>query len=247
MVDANRLSIINAGVDLLLTDLAVLNGNENESPEDFATRMMEEFKMAAVEDADTGVVIPDIPDSCLQLTSGIADSLSAVQNYKNSVQMGLNFGNWLSKQLEEACMEPTNIAQGLIDSETKRVEEAKAAQADKLEDLIIFKGLNGESMDHFRDRLRQVFDNYVTHRHRTGITVPEFPAACENTATVVTELEALIKSIADEETFDAWLKANLEACCNDRFEDLTDLIEVNMPMLETLQMERDDLIAFLHS
>ena len=105
MVDANRLSIINAGVDLLLTDLAVLNGNENESPEDFATRMMEEFKMAAVEDADTGVVIPDIPDSCLQLTSGIADSLSAVQNYKNSVQMGLNFGNWLSKQLEEACMD----------------------------------------------------------------------------------------------------------------------------------------------
>jgi hypothetical protein len=143
-------------------------------------------------------------------------------------------------------MKPTKTAQDLIDSETKRVEEAKARQTEKLEDLIVFKGLNGESMDHFRTRLRQVFDNYVTHRHRTGIDVPEFPASCTETGPVVADLEKLIKSIADEETFDAWLKANLEACCNDRFEDIMDLVEVNMPMLEEMQNERDDLIEFLY-
>ena len=60
------------------------------------------------------------------------------------------------------------------------------SQDEKLEDLIVFKGLNEESMDHFRIRLRQVFDNYVSHRQRTGIDVPEFPDSCTDTSPVVT-------------------------------------------------------------
>ena len=62
-----------------------------------------------------------------------------------------------------------------------------------LESLIVFKGLNGESMDHFRERLRAVFDSYVTHRKRNNIEVPEFPASCADTSSVISELEDLIK------------------------------------------------------
>ena len=62
-----------------------------------------------------------------------------------------------------------------------------------LESLIVFKGLHEETMDHFKIRLRQVFDGYVSHRRRSDIEVPEFPDSCSNTAPMISELEDLIK------------------------------------------------------
>ena len=56
----------------------------------------------------------------------------------------------------------------------------------------------------------------------------------------------MITSVANEETYNAWLGANLDACCDDRFEDIMDLIEVNMPALEEMQTERDDIISFMY-
>ena len=134
----------------------------------------------------------------------------------------------------------------LLISEEPRIADAQARQMDKLADLFIFKGLHEESPDHFARRLRQVFDNYVTHRRKTGITMPQFPDSCdEATNAVAAELNDLLARIADEETYDSWLKANLDACCDDRFEGLMDHLEKHAPELETLQDERDMMMQFL--
>ena len=164
--------------------------------------MDKEFGQATVEDVDTGIVIPLIPDSCLSLTIDTQDSLDDLNKYKDDLQKCLNEQAWLSEQLADSCMIPTEAAQKLIDSESHRVQDATDAQQQKLEDLIVFKGLNNESMLHFSTRLREVFDNYVTHRRNTGITLPQFPAGCTDTATVVEDLGKLVTDIANEETYD---------------------------------------------
>ena len=128
-----------------------------------------------------------------------------------------------------------------------RVETAKAEQQAKLEDLIIFKGLYQETVEHFGKRLRLVFDNYVSHRRSTGIKIPSYPASCVETQDVIDDLTDLIEKIANEETFNSWLGANLDACCDDRYDDITLMIEKYMPMLRNLKGERDDILMFLHN
>ena len=76
--------------------------------------------------------------------------------------------------------------------------------------------------------------------------MPTFPAGCVNAGTKATELEELMRSIADEETFSVWLGANLDACCDDRFEDITELIELHGPTLADMQADREDLVQFLY-
>ena len=128
----------------------------------------------------------------------------------------------------------------LLVSELPRIADAQARQEEKLADLFIFKGLHQESPDHFARRLRQVFDNYVTHRRKTGVVMPQFPDSCdEGTNAVASDLNDLLARIADEETYDSWLKANLDACCDDRFEGLMDHLERHAPELEDLQDQRD--------
>ena len=65
--------------------------------------------------------------------------------------------------------------------------------------------------------------------------MPQFPESCdEGTNAVASELNDLLGRIADEETYDSWLKANLDACCDDRFESVMDLLETHMPELQDL-------------
>jgi DNA repair protein RadC len=78
-------------------------------------------------------------------------------------------------------MDPTADTQAVIDGETPRIGEAMLAQEEVLEPLIVFKGLHDETMDEFSARLREVFDNFVTHRRNTGIVVPNFPSGCSTT------------------------------------------------------------------
>ena len=134
LIDDARLTDLSSANVNLLADLAVLRANEGEELGDFVTRMTEEFEKAPVNDVDTEIMIPAIPYSCLELTTSTAASLAAVNKFKDDIQKGLNFGAWLSEQLGESCMKPTMIAQDLIDSETKRVDEAMARQTEKLED-----------------------------------------------------------------------------------------------------------------
>ena len=56
-----------------------------------------------------------------------------------------------------------------------RVAAATDRQLEVLEPLIVFKGLHDEDMAAFSIRLRDVFDNIVTHRVRTNIDVPVVP------------------------------------------------------------------------
>ena len=76
--------------------------------------------------------------------------------------------------------------------------------------------------------------------------MPQFPEKCDDgTNTVAAELNDLLRRIADEETYDSWLKANLDACCDDRFEGVSDLLEKHMPELQDLQDQRDDIMQFM--
>ena len=76
--------------------------------------------------------------------------------------------------------------------------------------------------------------------------MPEFPEKCDHdTNQVAADLNDLLRRIADEETYDSWLKANLDACCDDRFEGVSDLLEANMPVLQDLQDQRDDMMQFM--
>ena len=62
--------------------------------------------------------------------------------------------------------------------------------------------------------------------------MPEFPEKCDDgTNMVASALNDLLRRIADEETYDSWLKANLDACCDDRLESVMDLLEIHMPEL----------------
>jgi hypothetical protein len=101
-------------------------------------------------------------------------------------------------------------------------------------------------MEAFSTRLRNVFDQYVTHRRNTGISVPEFPDGCSTTASTAEELSEVILAIADEETYLAWLMANLDACCDDRFDDIGDLIDFHAPTYEDMKEEKDGLLAILY-
>ena len=76
--------------------------------------------------------------------------------------------------------------------------------------------------------------------------MPEFPEKCDHdTNQVAADLNDLLRRIADEETYDSWLKANLDACCDDRFEGVSDLLETHMPVLQDLQDQRDDIMQFM--
>jgi len=110
---------------------------------------------------------------------------------------------------------------------------------------MVFKGISGETLPQFETRLRLVFDRYVTHRRNTGITVPTFPDGCTATAPVAADLQTLIEEIADEETFLKWVLANLRACCDDREDDISVLIETHAPTVAELEEERDLLVAGL--
>ena len=76
--------------------------------------------------------------------------------------------------------------------------------------------------------------------------MPQFPESCdEGTNAVASELNDLLGRIADEETYDSWLKANLDACCDDRLESVMDLLETHMPELQDLQSTRESMMQFL--
>lgn len=245
-VDAQRIADLEAIKTDLLADLFTLVA-DGETAEDFNAASLAEFDAADVADVDTGVVRPVVPESCNELDSEITAAYAAFTEWADTLQTCENRAEWLSQQLATACEGPTGEAQGLIDSETARIGEAQAAQQTALEALLVFKGIAGETLPQFETRLRTVFDRYVTHRRNTGIVVPTFPAGCSATAPVAAELEALIESIADEETFLKWLEANLRACCDDREEDIQALIATHAPSVAGLQEERDQLVAGLYA
>lgn len=120
-------------------------------------------------------------------------------------------------------------------------------QENVLSALMTFKGIHAETLEQFEVRLRAVFDKYVSHRRNTGISVPEFPAGCTETSPVAAELEDLIAEIADEETFVYWIEANLDACCDDRADDISDLIDIHAPTVAALEAERDEYVSGLYT
>ena len=246
-IDEGRVADLDALKDDILADLFTLQGEDGQTAEDFDAATLEAFEAAEVDDVDTGVVRPVVPESCNELDADITAANAAFNAWADTLQTCENRAQWLSAQLATACEGPTGEAQALIDSETTRIADAKAAQQTALEALLVFKGIAGETLPQFETRLRTVFDRYVTHRRNTGIVVPTFPAGCSATAPVAAELEALIVDIADEETFLKWLEANLRACCDDRDEDIQALIAIHAPSVAGLQQERDQLVAGLYA
>lgn len=244
-IDADRIADLEQAKDDILADLFTLQGEDGQGAEDFNTASLDAFTAAEVDDVDTGVERPIVPDSCNELDSDITAANAAFNTFADTLQTCENRAQWLSEQLASACEDPTGEAQALIDSETARIGDSQVAQQAALEALFVFKGISGETVPQFETRLRTVFDRYVTHRRNTGIVVPTFPAGCTETAPVAAELEALIEDIADEETFLKWLEANLKACCDDREEDITALIAVHAPSVAGLEQERDLLVQGL--
>jgi hypothetical protein len=229
--------------------LFALLGQDGEELAAFAARLNADFEAAA--DAqnvvDTGVTRPTIPGSCSDLTPAIDNADNAFNAWADELQTCSDNDAWLASQLATACEVPTGDAQALIDSESGRVQAAQDEQVGVLEALMVFKGIHGETLPQFETRLRSVFDKYVTHRSNTHITVPTYPDGCTATDPVVADLEDLISEIADEETFLKWIKANLRACCDDRQDDIEDLVAVHAPMVAGLEARRDELLESLYS
>ena len=68
------------------------------------------------------------------------------------------------------------------------------AHADVIEPLMVFKGVHDETLEEFSQRLREVFDNFVSHRRNTGIEVPSYPPSCATTVQAdIDDLNALIE------------------------------------------------------
>ena len=84
-------------------------------------------------------------------------------------------------QIIVACEAPTAEIRSLIESEEYRIDAAIANAEAVLVPLMVFKGLHDEDLEQFSARLREVFDNYVTHRRNTGIELPFFPEVCTDT------------------------------------------------------------------
>lgn len=233
----------------LVEDLYSLRSMDfmSETLEEFVARISADYE--ADEDAetvDTGVERPIVPETCTELTPAIETANEAFNAFADDLQECANFEAWLAAELELACQVPTTDAQQSIDDNLARIELAKEEQLAILEPLLVFKGIAGEDLDQFGTRLRDVFDQFVSHRRNTGITVPFFPEGCTETAEVAAALEELIVEIANEETYRMWLQANLNACCDDRYEDILTLIDANIPTLSTFQATRDDLLMDIY-
>ena len=248
-VDSDRIGALQALKDDQLADLFELLGQDGDELADFTARMEAAFQNDA--DAqnvvDTGVTRPTIPGSCSELTPAIDNANNAFNAWADELQTCSDNDAWLASELATACEVPTGDAQALIDSETGRVQAAKDEQVGVLEALMVFKGIHGETLPQFETRLRSVFDKYVTHRSNAHIDVPTYPDGCTATDPVVAELQDLITEIKDEETFLKWIKANLRACCDDRQDDIEDLIDEHAPSVAGLEARRDELLESLYS
>ena len=232
LADPDRLAATETEKSQLLDDLFSLVGDEGESRDDFEARVLLLLEEADIPRVETGIEIPAIPASCEEANPTTQATLNRLVEYDQELGDCLTQMSLLDALLAEACVEPRAEMEELLLSEAPRIDEAQARQKEKLLDLYVFKGLHDETQEHFERRLRQVFDNYVTHRRKTGVVMPQFPESCdEGTNAVASELNDLLGRIADEETYDSWLKANLDACCDDRLESVMDLLETHMPEL----------------
>ena len=75
------------------------------------------------------------------------------------------------------------------------------AQQEVLEDLFVFKAISGEDDEQFGNRLRDIFDRFVTHRRTSDIQMPNFPPACTGTQEISEELNELIEQEETETTY----------------------------------------------
>lgn len=64
LADQERLTETNNLKEKLIDDLYTLEGQEGETREQFEERVLQLYAMTDVERVETGIVVPDIPESC---------------------------------------------------------------------------------------------------------------------------------------------------------------------------------------
>ena len=72
-------------------------------------------------------------------------------------------------------------------------------------ELVPFKGLNGETMEDFEDRLKAEFRMTVSSREDAMINVPVVPAQCTSALSSNSVLTTFVMNLEEELTFTKFL------------------------------------------
>jgi len=85
-IDQDRTDDLDAVKADILADLYTLQGDESVTAEDFEADTQAEFDAADVEDIETGIERPTVPESCTDLTPAIVDANSAFNAWADTIQ-----------------------------------------------------------------------------------------------------------------------------------------------------------------
>ena len=105
--------------------------------------------------------------------------------FEAELSYALTWSKWLMDRLEDCCNELADDLDKIQEDNAQTVDETNLRIANILEDLIMFKGEEGEAILDFAERMRTDFDAAKEDPDSgivdadTGITYMQPPANCQ--------------------------------------------------------------------
>jgi hypothetical protein len=206
-----------------LENLFELNDDEDEDFETFRARVRGDFDAEGLDLVDGGFVAADVPVNCNEDTFAMQGAFEAVIGQYNDC---LTFQQWVEAQLTSECDDFAAECQDVIDN----IQDPQIVAL--LDDLFVFKGIDGQTSEDFATALFQDFDaaraatDGDVVEQETGIEIPEVPEQCQQ-STKDTK-QALIdaeNNLQNQLTFATWLEEQLAAASAMNADECDDLAE----------------------
>ena len=246
-----------ASLEITLDDLFDVNGQDDESREDFLARQRAEFDAAEdVNQVVSGIVVPETSLAC---PDDATDAHAAAVQFVEDLNDALTYDAWLKAILQAAC----DDIEGDYDA-IRAIAEPKLAAAETERDayinaLWVFKGIDAiegvteaETLEEFTERLRTQYDNEETPTVVPVMSVETFlhvPSLCDDeTIASAAELVELVADLNDANAYTQWMKGELAKCEMLEEMNIRQKIADIEAMLATMGIEKqeqlDDLWSF---
>jgi len=187
----------------------------------------------------------DVPAVLSQCPDDVQEQLGVAESFVDILEDCGSYLAWLQAQAGGFCEVPQfeAVATDNADAAT----EAADALTVTLDDLFDVKANDDESREEFLARFRAEFEaaedvNQVV----SGATVPETSLACpDDASTAHAAAVEFVENLNDSLTFNAWLEAILQECCDDIEGDYDAIRSIAEPKLAAAETERDAYIEAL--
>ena len=214
----NRIEESNDKTEWILMELFALDPEGARDLDAFKEIQGEAFVEANVPLADTGVIVPAVPEEC---SDEARDARRGLERFLNNLGVALALEDWLQMKLQVFCDAiEAEMLQQIDDIQTRIDTDCGPETLDLLTTIYEFelsKSHDTENADDFNTFSREMRQNFedaaaelAVEVQSTGVVTPPMPDHCDDDSQETRELlERKELELEDCLTFNFWLTEQL--------------------------------------